>query len=648
MGKGIDPSRGLLVGAILFLVFSISTAGCGLSVQGRSEPTLDETAFDAPEEDAIVSQREFELASVPSRDLLDLTRRFNGNTDIPQVARKYPLPFTAGDSSSFWYKDNNTGENLQIEATLRYSSDQLRLWIEDGISVDDAIIGGAAQVIEEQILPRSRAFFGREWQPGIDGDSRVNVLHVGDLGDGTAGYFSQADEFVTAVNRFSNEQELIYVSLKQAPIGSDRYYHVIAHEMQHMIHWNVDSNEEVWVNEGLSELSAYLVGIMNQDYLTSFFEEPDVQLTDFEYDGAEVNAHYGAAFLFFAYYLDRFGEAATRDLVSQQENGTRSIDQVVSTIEPATGFVDFFQQWLVANYLDHIDNGQDIYGYRDIDLPEIEPAEIIDRFPTVGQSTVRQFGADYLVVRNQEPVTMLFTGTQKVPLIGTDPESGRFIWSSHPSDNSDLRLYREIDLSQVDKATLTFSTWFELEEGWDYAYVTVSADNGNSWQALEASSSTHSDPQGNSYGPAYTGVSGGGDTPIWLEETVDLSEYAGQKILLQFETINDDTINYQGFVVDDIAIPELGFFDDVEEGSGEWQADGFVRHANILPQEFLVQAILFDGSSPEIIRLELDPGQLGRWELPLDEDVTEAVIIISATAPVTTHPAGYRYSFSGD
>jgi immune inhibitor A len=643
MRLAITRYPSLLIGAVISITLSLILMSCGSLLQGRDEPEIDSSAYLAPQADAYSNQLEIESETIPGRDLVALTQRFNDTTEIPYVARISPVEYEKDDSANFWYKDHDNDQNHQIEATLMYRSEYLNLWFEDGVTVDAGLLKQAAKKIEEQILPISRTFFGQEWQPGIDGDPRVNILHLADLGGGTIGYFSQADEFVTDVNQYSNERELMYLSLKHAPVGNERYYHVISHEMQHMIHWNVDKNEEVWINEGLSELSSFMNGYSESAYLESFTSQPDVQLNDFHYEGEEADAHYGASFLFFAYFIEQFGEQATRSLVSRPDNGITSIEQVLLDISPGMSFDDFVAQWLVANYLDSALADEDTDFYRAIDLPEIAKAADIRRFPESGQGTVQQYGADYLRIRGEKPVSFVFTGTQQVRLVDTQPRSGQYVWSSYPADDSDMTLTRELDLSEVDRATLKYWTWYELEDGWDYAYAVVSTDSGATWIPLETDSSTTSNPQGNSYGPAYTGVSGGGEEPIWLEETADLSPYAGQKIQLRFETITDDTVHGQGFVIDDISIPEVGFYDDFEQEDEDWNSEGFIRHSNVLPQHFIVQAIMIQDGAYEVERLDLDANQRGQWLFSFGEDFDEVVIVVAGSTPVTNQPAGYRF-----
>ena len=106
------------------------------------------------------------------------------------------------------------------------------------------------------------------------------MLLAEQMGRTVAGYYSSADEYSRLANPYSNEREMFYVVLDGSMVpGSDWYEGVLAHEFQHMIHWADDRNEETWVNEGCSELSAYLNGYDPGGFDGAFLTDPDVQLT---------------------------------------------------------------------------------------------------------------------------------------------------------------------------------------------------------------------------------------------------------------------------------------------------------------------------------------------------------------------------------
>jgi hypothetical protein len=303
----------------------------------------------------------------------------------------------------------------------------------------------------------------------------------------------------------------------------------------------------------------------------------------------------------------------------------------------------------VANILDDPEVADGRYQYSDIDLFPFAIMETYERrdYPVSFTGQVHQYATDYIVIRGNEPLTMRFAGTTQVGLMDTAAHSGDYLWWSNRGDDSDMMLTRAFDLSEVDEATLEFWTWYDLEEDWDYAYVEASADGGETWEILETPSGTPENPNGNSFGFGYTGRSGG-DAPEWILERVDLTPYVGQEILVRFEMIGDDAVTRPGFALDDIAIPEIGYFSDFEEDGGQWEAAGFVRHNNVLPQRWLVQLIIF-GPETTVERLELDEGQTGEWTIPLGRDTRQAVVTISGLAPVTTELATYRYEIvTGD
>ncbi|RLC86536.1 MAG: hypothetical protein DRJ03_08510 [Chloroflexi bacterium] len=286
--------------------------------------------------------------------------------------------------------------------------------------------------------------------------------------------------------------------------------------------------------------------------------------------------------------------------------------------------------------------GDGRYGYDDIDPPsfDIETSYYESDYPVSQSSTVHQHGADYIELYGERPLTLRFTGSAQVGLVDTVAHSGQYVWWSNRGDDSDMTLTRAFDLSDVNQATLEFWAWYSIEEDWDYAYVEASSDGGATWEILTTPSGVGTNPNGNSFGWAYTGSSGG-----WIQEQVDISAYAGQEVLIRFEYVTDDAVNRPGFVVDDVAIPEIGYSSDFEEGEDGWETAGFMRHANVLPQRWLVQLILF-GPDTTVQRLELDEDQTGEWVIPLDGNTDRAVIAISGLAPVTTEIAPYNYEIS--
>jgi hypothetical protein len=130
----------------------------------------------------------------------------------------------------------------------------------------------------------------------------------------------------------------------------------------------------------------------------------------------------------------------------------------------------------------------------------------------------------------------------------------------------------------------------------------------------------------------------------WVQEKIDLSQYAGQKAQLRFEYLTDAAVMHAGFFVDDIEIPEISYRYDVDSGDGGWVAHGFVRHANVLPQQWSVQLITLGKNGTTVERLPIANDQTGHWNIHLGQDVDRTVLVINGLTPVTTEPARYWFA----
>jgi hypothetical protein len=440
---------------------------------------------------------------------------------------------------------------------------------------------------------------------------------------------------------------MFYISLDGGMRPATSFYDgVLAHEFQHMIHWYTDRNEDTWVNEGMSELAMQLnnFDVGGSDLVFSL--SPDTQLNTWPDSPGGAGANYGGSYLLMAYFLDRFGAEATQALVAHPANGITGFQSVLDRLGTGLTFEDLFADWRVGNYLDDPSLADGRYGYGDLDPNPPSFDANHDDYPVGRATTVHQYGADYVELGGEGDLAVEFTGSIQVKLIPNEAHSGRYQWYSNRGDDSDMRLTRAFDLSGLASATLQVWLWYDIEEDWDYAYVAISGDGGETWDLLPGKYTTTSNPQGNSFGHAYTGVSGGGDDPQWVLEEIDLSPYVGRPVLVRFEYITDDGVNHVGFCVDDVAIPELGYTHDAEIDDDGWDGEGFIRTDNVLPQRFIVQVVEV-GDRTRVQRMALDEFQHGRLEVRgLGDELDRAVLIVSGYAPVTTELAGYEYNIT--
>jgi immune inhibitor A len=616
-------------------------------------PIPTDAAIPSPTVESIEIESEtldtLESEEVPSANPIDLARRLKGVTgEIPEFLDPPAAPLQVGAREVFQAGNQDTNEQFDVNATLQYVTDHAYFWIQDGISYDPDDLERLAETFENRIYPTTRSFFGSEWSPGIDGDPHIYVLYSAGLGFGIAGYFSSVDSLHPLVREDSNGHEMFYFNAGNLDLGEDFTYEVLAHEFQHMIHWNLDRDETSWINEGLSELAVHVNRLGTARNHPLYTDNPDRSLNDWDPD--DTGPNYGAASLFMVYFLDRYGKELTQDLVAHPANGLESIDLVfeeAGLVDPLSGDPigadEAVRDWVIANYLD--DNGvaDGRFSYNAFsDLRKTRQTETLqDCTDEEQERQASQYGVHYIRLICEGQRTLEFDGAEETQVLAVDPFSGDYSFWSNKGDTSNMRLTRAFDLTDVSgPVNLTFQTWYEIESDWDYVFLLASQDDGETWDILQTPLGTDSNPNGNSFGWGYTSKTRSSE---WVEETVDLSDYAGEEILLRFEYVTDAAVNGEGMMIDDISIPAIGYFTDLEADDGGWEAEGWVRIKNVLPQTFeLAWISLGDETTVEYIPIGVN--NTARIPIDIGEDGA-GVLVIVPTTRFTRQPASYTYSF---
>jgi hypothetical protein len=593
-----------------------------------------------------------EGALVPENDPADLAVRLGGVESVPETYPDPNAPYEIGDRKEFWVIDTNSNITSKRLAVLRAVTDHVYFWIEDGVSYRQNDLDTLVFEFEEQIYPTTREFFGSEWTPGIDGDPHIYILYVSGIGVRTAGYFSSADSLHPLAHEYSNAHEMFVFNADNSPLDEPYTYGVLAHEFQHMIHWYWDRNEYSWVNEGFSELSTLLNGYHPGGFDYYFASNPDIQLTDWPNHSGSTTPHYGASFLFMTYFMDRMGRQVSQQFMAHPENGLASIDllfEEISAKDPWTGTPitadDLVLDWALTNYILDEDVSDGRYYYPSYpEAPQVfETESFYGCQPGNQPRTVSQYGTDYIRLVCSGSHTLRFEGALKTALLPQTAHSGDFSFWSNKGDESDMTLTREFDFTGV-SGPLTFSywTWYDIETDYDYVYLLASTD-GKTWEILQTPSGTDLDPSGNSYGWGYNDVSGGDGS--WIEEQVDLSTYAGQRVWLRFEYITDAAVNGEGLLLDDLSIPEIGYFSDLEEDAGGWETEGFVRVSNILPQTFRLALVIREKGQTRVEYLSLPDDNVLEIPFEIGEDVREVTLVVLGTTRFTRQLASYQIDF---
>ena len=646
----------LAFGGAVYFYFRNNPSGVpGIPTQSGSAPTTAPTiVISRPNVDAASKGTEDALRTtvVPDSNLYDLACRLKNICNVSHTLPAPAVPYKVGDKHQFWVSNSDTSKNFQVDTSLRYITPHSYFWLQDGVDANNSDIKALMGTFEKKIYPTDREFFGSEWTPGVDNDPHIYVLYVRGVGQSTGGYFSTPDEYNPAVFKYSNGHELFIFNADGESLTDEYTYGTLAHEFQHMIHWNLDLNETSWMNEGFSEVASFINGYSVGGADATYAQRPDIPLTEWtslSNDPDITVAHYGQAFLFLTYFLDRFGDKVTQAVVKDQENSLTSIDDVLTTLnvtDKLTGKQvtadDVVMDWMAAMYLQDGSVGDGRYVYHNYkDAPQVTAQHQVEACPyPPSKATVNQYGAEYTEINCTGDHTISFVGSTVAQVLPAVAHSGQYVFWGNKADQSDTTLTREFDLSSVSgPVEFSYWTWYDLEKGFDYAYLEASTD-GQQWTILKTPSCTDKDESGNSYGCGYNAKSGGGDQAAWINEKVDLSSFAGKKVQLRFEYVTDAEVLGQGILLDDLSIPAINYSTDFETDEGGWKGDGFVRVQNTVPQTFRL-ALIVKATGKTTVQ-DVPVGQDQTAQIPFSLKSGEsAVLIVTGTQRFTFQPTAY-------
>lgn len=208
----------------------------------------------------------------------------------------------------------------------------------------------------------SEFFFGLP--PNKDGSDEVNILIL-DIRDNysssnknyIAGYFDRNDQ---TDNATSNQKDIVYIDCYPTNMIEnypEEALFTLAHEYQHLLHYNSDPNEIIennrfnpWLDEGLADLSPSILGFGNRQY-GYFLSNTSIGLDQWINNGLEYYAK-SALFIRYLYELDYLGSSFIKNIF--EDDNYQRLESIKYWIETFYGleFNSIFKDWVTSTSLD--------------------------------------------------------------------------------------------------------------------------------------------------------------------------------------------------------------------------------------------------------------------------------------------------------
>jgi immune inhibitor A len=359
------------------------------------------------------------------------------------------------------------------------------------------------------------------------------------------------------------------------------YEGVFAHEYQHLLHDDVDSDEENFTDEGLADWAEFLVGYgLPDSHVQDAQDMPENSMTVWEDQGAEeVLADYGIAFLFFHYLYGQYGQEFIQAVFNEQANDEAGVNNALASIGASIDFEQAYHQYAVARLVQGKATGpqKGVYTIPDLATPlklfNEDGSLNEEAFATPGAPP---WGSDYVVVQDPKSVKkILFNGNDTLTnaspwTVVDDPlgENGDVLYSGsgHMLDNWAI-------FEAQGGGTLELDAAYNIEATWDYAFVQVSTDGGASWTSL-SNANTRTDTNPDAILKVKENVPGfTGDTAdAWQAQTFDLSAFSGP-ILIGLRYVTDPAAEGNdpgldtppGILVDNVTVDGTVLWDGAED-----------------------------------------------------------------------------------
>ncbi len=369
--------------------------------------------------------------------------------DAFEVPRE-PEEQVLGQMSSFWSIDMTANQPFQFQAELRKISEHAYFYVQEGYEVEDSVLERMAGQFDGTIYPTNHAYFGKEDIPGIDADPRITLLFM-DIQDGwepgrgyVAGYFFPLDGFSTRLFPQSNERQMFYLDLHPGNPARQDYLGVLAHEFQHMIHFNQDRKETRWLNESYAQIAFFVNGYGHAPQIFSYIHDTDSSFTRFD----NTLEDYGRSYLWTYYLFSKYGgntdaerQAFVKEMVANQKQGEESIAEVLKNRGVQKSLEEIKNDWYLANIVNADTPGNGLWGYDDTIRFAVQTKVLSKNGLPSGwqKDTVSPDGAKYFSVASKVDYSPDHpTMVDRVKIYS--PQPGNIVWTVNDGQMPPARL----------------------------------------------------------------------------------------------------------------------------------------------------------------------------------------------------------------
>ncbi|MCK9224564.1 MAG: hypothetical protein M0Q02_05725, partial [Candidatus Muirbacterium halophilum] len=182
--------------------------------------------------------------------------------------KKAPLTSTYSNDNFYTY-NFLTKKYEEVKCKKIWQGNKVVVYSEiDGFYTDSEFMQRIGEKVESDIIPVLETYFSDIIYANLD----IIFYDIHDFykiggQEYYAGYFDPDYSYNNNKIFIDTNPGMIYSSI-------DDVLAVIAHELQHLIHYSYDNDEEKWLNEGLSELSTYVCGFENKVHTEEFIKFP--------------------------------------------------------------------------------------------------------------------------------------------------------------------------------------------------------------------------------------------------------------------------------------------------------------------------------------------------------------------------------------